>query len=105
MISGTPEIKTKGSKLVKDVPVKTGKRKPKAVKARPQKKATKVPGEKRITHIASVVELIQESKEGLSTADLKEKTGLSERQIWTIVNRAKKEGKIKKMKRGLYGAV
>jgi len=39
------------------------------------------------------------------TAELKEKTGLAERQTWDIVNRAKKKGKIRKMKRGLYGAV
>jgi hypothetical protein len=35
---------------------------------------------------------------------VKEKTGLAERQIWEIVNRASKLGKVKKMKRGLYGA-
>jgi len=43
--------------------------------------------------------------EGISTVELKEKTGLAERQIWSIVNRASKAGKIKKVKRGIYGAV
>jgi hypothetical protein len=42
--------------------------------------------------------------EGISTAELKGKTGLAERQIWNIVNRASKLGKIKKVKRGVYGA-
>ena len=52
-----------------------------------------------------VVGLIQGSAEGISTAELKEKTGLVESQIWSIVNRASKEGKVRKMKRGLYGGV
>lgn len=81
----------------------------KAAKAAPAKKARKAtkkePGEKRVTNIDTIVGLIQASTEGISTAELKEKTGLAERQIWGIVNLAKKEGKIRKMKRGLYGAV
>lgn len=68
------------------------------------KAAKKEPGVKRVTHIDAVAGLIQASTEGISTAELKEKTGLAERQIWGIVNCAKKDGKIKKMKRGLYGA-
>ena len=81
----------------------------KTVKAVPEKKARKTtkkePGEKRVTKMDTVVGLIQASTEGMSTAELKEKTGLAESQIWNIVNRAKKEGKIKKAKRGLYSAV
>lgn len=81
----------------------------KAVKARPAKKVKEIKkkksSKKRITNISSVVTLIQASAEGISTTELKEKTGLSERQIWSIVNRAAKEGKIKKMKRGLYGSL
>lgn len=84
-------------------------KKVKAAKAAPEKKTIratkKEPGEKRVTHIDAVVGLIQSSPEGVSTAELKEKTGLAERQIWSIVNRAKNDGKIRKMKRGLYGAV
>ena len=112
MISGAAEKKAaikKGLKTVKAVTVKADKKKPKAAKARPQKKAKKVakrkPGEKRITNLASVIGLIQGSTEGISTAELKEKTGLAESQIWNIVNRAAKEGKIRKIKRGLYGAL
>jgi hypothetical protein len=61
--------------------------------------------EKKITNISAVVTLIQESKEGLSTGVLKEKTGFSEQQIWNIVARAAKDGRIKKGKRGLYVGV
>jgi hypothetical protein len=85
------------------------KKEPKATKGRPAKKskkaAKKVPGKKRITNRDSVIGLIQGSTEGIFTAELKKKTGLSESQIWNIVNHAVKEGKIRKIKRGLYGAV
>ena len=77
-----------------------------AAKAAPPKKSRKTTkkesGEKKITNIDKVVGLIQASTEGISTAELKEKTSLAECQIWSIVNRAKRDGKIKKMKRGLY---
>jgi len=81
---------------------------PKAKKARPAKKADKIAKmetrKKKVTHIGAIVGLIQASAKGISTSALKEKTGLTERQIWSIVNRAAKEGKIRKIKRGLYGA-
>jgi uncharacterized membrane protein len=56
------------------------------------------------THLDMVVTLIRGSEEGITTSALKEKTGLSERQIWSIVYRAEKQGKIRKTKRGLYVA-
>ena len=82
---------------------------PKGAKARPEKKADQAarmePGKKRVTQIAAIVGLVQANAEGISTTALKEKTGLAERQIWSIVDRAAKAGKIRKIKRGLYGAV
>ena len=59
---------------------------------------------KKVTNKDKVVSLIQGSKDGISTAELKKKTKLTEQQIWNIVNRVSKEGKIRKMKRGVYGA-
>jgi hypothetical protein len=111
MISEAPEEKAaikKEPKPVKAATVKVGK-KPKTAKARPTKKvkeaANITPGVKRVTNIDMIVGLIQGSTEGISTAELKEKTGLSETQIWGIVNRAKKMGKIKQAKRGTYVAI
>ena len=112
MISGAPEKKVASkkepkTKATKAVPVKAGKKKPKIVKVAPKKikkATTKESGDKRITNIDMIVGLIQGSAEGISTAELKEKTGLAESQIWSIVNRASKLGKIKKVKRGAYGA-
>ena len=87
--------------------IATIKKEPKAAKGRPPKKTKKVikkkSGGKRITNLASVIGFIQDSPEGISTGELKKKTGLAEGQIWNIVNYAAKEGKIRKIKRGLYG--
>ena len=107
MISGGPEKTVKEPKAVKVRPVKKTKKEPKAAKSRPAKKAVKAtkkaPGVKRVTNIDMIVGLIQGSAEGISTGALKEKTGLAESQIWNIVNRASKLGRIRKMKRGVYG--
>lgn len=121
MISAAPLGTVKESKAVKVSPAKKAKKGPKAVKPLPAKKepkaakprpakkvkrtAKKEPGVKRVTNMNAVATLIQGSTEGISTAELKEKTGLTERQIWSIVNRAAKQGKIRKMKRGVYGGV
>jgi ribosomal protein L12E/L44/L45/RPP1/RPP2 len=109
MISGAPEAVAEGPKTAKAAPAGSGKKRPKAGKTSPPKKTQRAAknetGEKRVTHIDTIVGLIQGSAEGISTTELKEKTGLVESQIWSIVNRAAKMGKIKKMKRGLYGAV
>jgi hypothetical protein len=97
--------KVEEPKAAKVSPVKKAIKEPKAVKARPPKKAKKKkPRAKKITNIDTVVGLIQSSTEGISTAELKEKTGLTESQIWNIVNRVSKLGKVKKVKRGVYGA-
>ena len=49
-----------------------------------------------------VLGLIEDSTNGLKTDQIIEQTGLSKRQIWGIVSRAKKSGKIRTAKRGIY---
>lgn len=110
MISGAPEAAAAGgTEAAKAPPVNAGMKGSKAGKAPLREKIkTTAKGEppgKRVTHIDMIVGLIQSSAEGISTTELKEKTGLVDSQIWSIVNRAAKLGKIKKMKRGLYGVV
>jgi hypothetical protein len=56
------------------------------------------------TLMDTVVGLVGGSKEGITTTALKVKTGLAERQIWSIIYRAEKRGIIKKTKRGIYVA-
>ena len=91
-------------------PVGSKEEKPKPPRTRPAgkpKKAEKKTGPKsapKKTLMDTVVGLICGSKEWITTTALKEKTGLAERQIWSIIYRAEKRGKIKKTKRGIYVA-
>jgi hypothetical protein len=110
MISGAPEAAAERPEAAQAAPADAGRKRPKTIKAPPSpekvKKAAKEDsGEKRVTYIDMIVGLIQSSAKGISTTELKEKTGLVENQIWSIVNRAAKLGKIRKMKRGIYGPV
>ena len=105
MISGMQKTvtaapaKTKPVKAVKEKPVKE---KP-VKKARPSKKAPKVAKKaKKVSKSNAVLTLIKDSPEGITTTELKEKTGLANRQIWAIIANAKKAGKIRPVKRGLY---
>ena len=85
----------------------TKKPKPKAkVKSKPAKKAParKAVAKKtaKITAVDSVLGVIQKSKGKVTTAQIKKKTGFSNRKIYDIISRAKKQGKIKTVSRGVY---
>lgn len=56
------------------------------------------------TNTDSVLNLIKDSKGGITTPELKKKTGLADKQIWPIIYKAEKQGRIKKASRGLYVA-
>lgn len=76
--------------------------------ARKTRRAKEEPGkakEAKQTQMDAIVSMIRGAEGGMTTTELKEKTGLVERQIWSVVYRAEKKGKIKKTKRGLYIAV
>ena len=60
---------------------------------------------KQSSKTGQVLALIQKSPQGIATADLEKKTGLTDRQIWAIVHRTEKKGKVRKVKRGVYAAV
>ena len=95
MLSSVPGDKGKRQLQKKARPVKKAKR---AKGAQGRKKAGKQ------TQADAVVSLVNGSAGGITTSALKDKTGLSERQIWSIVYRAQKDGKIKKTRRGMYAA-
>jgi hypothetical protein len=70
-----------------------------------RKAVVKQPGEKKgkkKSNYDTVLELIMKSPDGINTTELKDRTGLSEQQIWGIIYRAEKVGKITKAKRGIY---
>ena len=56
------------------------------------------------TMFDTVVGLIRKS-DGITTTELKNETGMTEKQIWSITYQAERLGKIKRAKRGVYIAV
>lgn len=96
--------------LLSQNPRKKKEKPPQATSADPEIKTERAraePGEKKPpkeTQMDAIVAMVCRSEGGVTTSALKEKTGLSERQIWSVVYRAEKQGKIKKTKRGLYVA-
>ena len=103
MLSGAPAKKVAVKKEPKAV--KAPKRKP-AKKVRPSEKAPKVTtGTKRGDLSKAVLTLIHSSTEGISMAELKEKTGMKDIQIWGIIFEATKRGKVRTVKRGVYVGV
>jgi hypothetical protein len=88
----------------------TKKPKPKArVKA---KQVRKAPGRRpvsrktaKVTAVDRVLGIIMNSKDEVTTAQIKKKTGFSNKKIFDIVSRAKRQGKVKTAARGVYTKV
>ena len=75
------------------------------VKKKAPAKKTFVPKGKRAKKLSDtdkVLRVIRGHKKGVDVAKLKKKTGFADNKIRAIVYRASKEGKIKRVKRGVY---
>jgi predicted Rossmann fold nucleotide-binding protein DprA/Smf involved in DNA uptake len=82
--------------------------KPKAVKATPAKKAPKAPVRKKAvkaTATDQVLKIINRLKRGADTATLMKKTGFDQKKVRNILNRTFKQGKIKRVDKGIYVGV
>jgi glutamate mutase epsilon subunit len=82
--------------------------KPKAVKATPAKKAPKAPAKKKAVQITAtdqVLNIINRSKKGVNVATLMKKTGFDQKKVRNILNRTFKQGKIKRVDKGIYVGV
>jgi hypothetical protein len=82
--------------------------KPKAVKATPAKKAPKAPVKKKAvkaTATDQVLNIINRLKRGADTATLMEKTGFDQKKVRNILQRTFKQGKIKRLEKGIYVGV
>ncbi len=88
-------------KIPKKAPVTKTPVKGKALKAKPMKK-TVAKKAKKITAIDTVLAIIKRSRKGVDTPALKNKTGLKDTNIRTILYRLSKQGKIKRDLKGLY---
>lgn len=77
---------------------------PKA-KATVKKRVTRKPAAKKPTRVSAtdtVLAIIKTTKKGIDTTTLKKKSKFSDKKIWNIINRLKKQGKIKSKSRGVY---
>ena len=93
----TEKIAKKLEKLEKPKPVKKSKAK---VKAKIKPKIAKKPV--KVSAAATVLAVIKRSRKGVDVATLRNKTGFESRKISGIVQRFKKEGKIKNSGKGIY---
>ncbi len=76
--------------------------KAKATKKAPAKKSQVRKKRSKLTATDQVLRIIMKRKRGLDTLTLMHKTGFDEKKVRNIVFRAFKEGKIKRVGRGLY---
>ena len=76
--------------------------KTKATKKAPAKKSQVRKKRSKLTATDQVLQIIMKRKRGIDTPTLMHKTGFDEKKVRNIVFRAFKEGKIKRVGRGLY---
>ena len=105
-------LEKKLEKLLKDYgkpqrskAAKKGKRR--AVKAKTRRKAVarKTTGRKRASQVTAteqILRIVRRSRKGVDVPTLKTKTGFPDKKVRNIIFRASKEGKIKKVGRGIY---
>lgn len=82
--------------LAAEGPKSRGRQKPQR-KGRPRKRPTK-----KESAMEAVLNVILSNEEAVTTEQIRQKTGFDNRKIWDIVNRAKKQGKVKSVGKGLY---
>jgi hypothetical protein len=68
----------------------------------PAKKAAAKPKRAKLTATDKVLGIIRRSKKGVNVSTIKSKTGFDDKKVRNIIFRTSKEGKIKKIGRGIY---
>jgi len=86
------------AKAAKAAPKKRGRKKA-AAASKPAKK----PGPKKVSMTEKIITLVQKSPKGISAASIIKKTNASKSLVWNRLLKAKKEGKIISVGRGVYG--
>ncbi|MBW2208808.1 MAG: hypothetical protein JRG79_18045 [Deltaproteobacteria bacterium] len=96
--------KTPGTrKPLKRATPKTG-AKPAVKKAKMKSTSKKAKSERRPkSPFDTVVGIVRRSRKGVSVATIREKTGFDEKQIRYFITKARKQGRIENLKRGVYG--
>ena len=90
-------------------PIVKSKEPPQAKQGEPEKPAVQNPIEskppKKDTIANTILNLIKSNPKGVDTKYIMEETGLNKSQVWGTISNAKKKGKIKTAKRGIYVSV
>ncbi len=68
----------------------------------PSKKAAAKPKRAKLTATDKVLGIIRRSKKGVNVSTIKTRTGFDDKKVRNIIFRTSKEGKIKKVGRGIY---
>ena len=89
--------KTKVKKKVTEKPAKA-----KSVKKAPAKKAPAKKRTVKLTATDKVLKIIMGRKRGVDTATLMKKTGFNQKKVTNILQRTYKQGKIKRVGKGIY---
>ena len=89
--------KAKVTKKVTAKPVKS-----KTIKKAPAKKAPAKKKPAKLTATDKVLKIIKGSKRGVNTATLMKKTGFNQKKVTNILQRTYKQGKIKRVGKGIY---
>ena len=76
--------------------------KAKSVKKAPAKKAPVKKRSSKLTATDQVLNIIKRSKKGVDTATLMKKTGFNQKKVTNILQRTFKQGKIKRVSKGVY---
>jgi predicted transcriptional regulator of viral defense system len=87
--------KSEKSKAAKKAPAK-------AVKRAPAKKAPATKRGAKTTATDQVLGIIKRSKNGVNIKTLMDKTGFSNKKVTNIIQRTYKQGKIKRVGKGVY---
>jgi hypothetical protein len=100
--------KSKGRAARKPKPKPEGKKRApvrkKIVARKPKKVPSRARKAKKLTATAEVLKVIKGHKKGVDIPTLKKKTGFADTKIRAIIHRASKEGKIKRLTRGVYAS-
>lgn len=92
--------KGKITKVTKKVTAKPAQAK--TTKRAPAKKAPAKKGAVKLTATDKVLRIINRSKRGVNTATLMKKTGFNQKKVTNILQRTYKQGKIKRVGKGVY---
>ncbi len=92
--------KGKKTKVTKKVTAKPAQAK--TTKRAPAKKAPAKKGAVKLTATDKVLRIINRSKRGVNTATLMKKTGFNQKKVTNILQRTYKQGKIKRVGKGVY---